>query len=71
MIAPLCLLIVMPTSFIRLVLITIISILSVTFFMYTICLNNEERALAKSVTKKMAMKVFGRIDRKENDDEEQ
>ncbi len=59
---PLGVLMLMPSSFLRLVVVTIVSIISVTVMMYLICLNGEERLWAKVITKKAADKLIHRID---------
>lgn len=59
--APLGVLLIMPSSFLRLVIVTFVSIISVTFMMYFICLNNEERQWAKVLVKKVTDKFIHRI----------
>lgn len=55
--APLGVLMSMQSSFFRLVLVTIVSIVSITFLMYFLCLNQEDRVMAKSVLKGLKGKL--------------
>lgn len=64
-VAPLGVVLLMPSSFLRLVMVTIVSIISVTIIMYIICLNNEERKWAKMFVKKMTDKHIHRIDKRQ------
>lgn len=61
-IAPYCLMKLMMPSFLRLVLVTIVSILSLIFMMYIMCLNREERVMARNFVVKIAGKITRQID---------
>lgn len=69
--APLGVLLLMPSSFLRLAIVTFVSIVSVTFMMYFICLNNEERQLAKVIVKKTTDKFIHKNDKRQNRNNEQ
>ena len=56
-IAPYAVMSVMPSSFLRLVVVTIVSIISTTVLMYVICLNGEERDMAKDYARKLIEKI--------------
>ena len=57
---PLGVLMLMSSSFFRLVIVTVVSIISVTIMMYLICLNGEERVWIKANAKKMTDKIIHR-----------
>ena len=67
-IAPMAVMMVMPSSFIRLVVVTVVSILSTSLFMYLLCLNYEERILAKGAVCKMVKKIIHKDIIKNNGD---
>lgn len=56
-IAPYAIMMIMPSSFLRLVIVTIVSIISTTVLMYVICLNGKDRIIARNTLKKMVGKV--------------
>lgn len=56
-IAPLGIIYIMPPSFFRLVLVSIVSVISITLLMYLICLNVEERIMAKEALFKVCSKI--------------
>ena len=58
-IVPLVVMIMMPSSFVRLVVVTIASILSTTGWMYLLSLNESERMLLKQILHEITTKVFG------------
>lgn len=59
-IIPYLIICVMPSSFIRLVLVTAGSILSTTVFMFALCLNREERKLTKNAIVTVVKKTIKR-----------
>ncbi len=63
-VAPLGVLMFMPSSFLRLLIVTIVSIISVTFMMYFICLNNEERQWTKVIMGKATDRFIQGIDKR-------
>lgn len=58
-IVPLVVMIMIPSSFVRLVVVTIASILSTTGCMYLLSLNESERMLFKQILREITTKVFG------------
>ena len=63
-IAPYAVMMAMPSSLLRLVVVTIVSIISTTILMYVICLNGEDRIMARTAIKKMVGKLAHRTDNK-------
>lgn len=66
-IVPFVVMMAMPSSFIRLVVVTVVSILSTTVFMYLLCLKSEERIIAKSTVKKVTGTITHRFDNCKNE----
>lgn len=62
-IVPYSIMTVMPSSFLRLIVVTIVSTISTTALMYIICLNKEDRIMARNTLKK----VVDKISRRTND----
>lgn len=65
-VAPFCISIIMPSSFLRLVITTIVSIVSTTVVMYYLCLSCEERILARDTLGRVTFNIRQKMLRNNN-----